>query len=190
MAFCSELYASMFNFEPYKDGNNPKHFNGCDSQTLNYLKGNRLYDERRKNAFYDRIYAWLKSIVESLIGPVVIAIAPGHEANPNPTGFMHEIVGELLENLAGESNKKYSLFDGRCQLIRTKTVPKQSKTPGLRSEETHRGTIATTADNTGKVVLILDDVWTSGSTLGVCEEVMLTTNPKDIKLLAIGKTVS
>lgn len=183
MAFCRELDAFMFAYEPYREGKNPKH-NGSDSQTLNYWKSGKIYNRERKTEFCERICTWLKNEVESLNGPVVIAIAPGHDANPNPTGFMHEIVGSLLANLS-------SVFDGRCQLIRTKTVPKQSITPGVRYAETHRGTIGLggPTNNTGKVVVILDDIWTSGNTLRVCEEVMSTTNPVGIKLFAIGKTV-
>ena len=40
-----------------------------------------------------------------------------------------------------------------------------------------------------KVVIVLDDVWTSGCTLRVCEEKVWTIGPKDVRLLAIGKTV-
>ena len=115
---------------------------------------------------------------------MVITIAPGHEANPNPTGFMHDIVGELLVACP-------AVVDGRQQLIRTRNVDKQSQTPGPRSEVTHRGTIELPSlpDNTGKTVIILDDVWTSGSTLHVCKEVIEGTNPSQVKLFAIGKTV-
>ncbi len=142
--------------------------------------------------FYGRVKTWIKGVVQGLQGPVVIVIAPGHEANPNPSGFMHEVVGEFLAGNPG------LVIDGRMQLIRTKTVPKQSQSSGSRNEDTHRGTIAvnslpsTTAQdlNKDRIVIILDDVWTSGSTLRVCKEVILTTNPKDVKLLAIGKTVS
>ena len=73
-----------------------------------------------------------------------------------------------------------SVIDGRQQLIRIKDVPKQSQTPGLCNEDTHRGTIDLkgSPDNTGKTVIILDDVWTSGSTLRVCKEVIEGgTNP-------------
>jgi predicted amidophosphoribosyltransferase len=118
---------------------------------------------------------------------VVVAIAPGHEANPNPTGFMHEIVQQLLAAVAYGSCPVPVEY---CPLFRTTTVEKQSMSQGLRSEATHRGTIGTTtANNSGKVVLILDDVWTSGSTLRVCKEVVDMTNPKEVKLIAIGKTV-
>ena len=185
----------MFDYEPYRGGSNPKH-PGSDSQTLSYLKQGFLtedYQQQRKRDFYKRIKSWLKKIVVSCKsdGSVVITIAPGHKADPNPSGFMHDVVGEFLDK-----NESLNITDGRGQLIRTKKVPKQSQTPGYRGESTHRGTIAINPSfkdyedlNEDKIVLILDDVWTSGSTLRVCKEVMLTTNPKEVKLLAIGKTV-
>lgn len=181
----ADLAAYMIDFEPYRGGNNPKHKG--DSQTFSYLK---IYSPRKKTEILERINKWLKERVKGLKGKdkqieVVITLAPGHEENSNPSGFMHDIVKTLLDD------KDCSLIDGRQQLIRTKTVPKQSTTPGSRDESTHRGTIAIkgTPDNKGKVVIVLDDIWTSGSTLRVCREVMLTTNPKQVILLAIGKTV-
>ena len=101
---------------------------------------------------------------------------------------MHDVVGELL------TLHPTSIDDGRRQLIRIKDVPKQS-TSKIHDESTHRGTIAINRDsrakdlNKNKTVIILDDVWTTGCTLRVCKEVMLTTNPKQVKLLAIGKDV-
>lgn len=180
-----ELDAYMFDFEPYRGGQNPNHYG--DSQTLNYMKMGCLRDQQRKANFQRKILQWLRSELRGLES-VVIAIAPGHEANPHPTGFMHDIVGQLL------GDPSLNVIDNRQFLVRTRTVPKQSQTPGMRSEDTHRGTIEINArighvDNTGKVVVILDDIWTSGCTLRVCKEVVLATNPKEVKFFAIGKTV-
>lgn len=178
--------AYMMNYEPYRGGSNPNHTVENCSKTLSYLKMNYL-DDKVKRDFCETIFQWLKMevLVLAQTGPVVIAIAPGHEANLNPTGFMYEIVGRLL------ADTDCSASVTGCQLLRTVTVLKQSKTPGLRTEATHRETIEVTGppNNAGKVVVILDDVWTSGSTLRVCKEVMLTTLPKEVKLFAIGKTV-
>ena len=163
----------MFDYEPYHDGNNPNHKG--DSQTLAYMKGSGVYDRKRREDFIQRVIAWLSGLCSG-IDDVVLAIAPGH-AKDSPPGFMHEIVGRLIA-------KNSTIKDGRNLLVRTETVSKQSQTLGPRNESTHRGTIvinpSLTAQNlnVGKTVIILDDVWTSGSTLRVCKEVMLTTNPK------------
>lgn len=115
---------------------------------------------------------------------VVVAVAPGHKKDRNPSGFMHDNAKRLLRKLE-------NLEDGTQQLIRTETVEKQATSGRARSKATHRGTIEIKGnpDNKEKVVVILDDIWTSGNTLGVCKEVMETTKPKKIKLFVLGKTV-
>lgn len=182
----AELDSYMMDYHPYRGGTNPNHTTGSDSQTLSYAKQG-LRDPYRKEAFYNKVKQWLQEEIAQIVGPVVLTIAPGHAATPTPTGFVHEIVGELLREL----RRRQVVEDGRNHLIRTQTVPKQSQTPGARNEDTHRGTIEVNGgiSNKNKTVIILDDVWTSGSTLRVCKEVMLSTNPKKIKLFAIGKTV-
>lgn len=177
-----DLY--LIDYHPYRGGTNPNHQG--DSQTLVYMKSGYNIAEDRKANFLLNISTWLKGGVKSLIDQnkiVVIAIAPGHGMN-SPTGFMHGIVQALAQQYPG------NIIDGGHQLIRTMDVLKSATTPGLRSVERHRGTIGINADNTGKVVIILDDIWTSGSTLNACKEVMSTTGPVDIRLFAIGKTAS
>ena len=182
-----KLDSYMMDYHPHRKGENPLHFPGSESQTLTYIKAGYLdSDPDRQRAFYTEVCQWLKQKVATIEEPVTIAIAPGHAENALPNGFMHDIVEPLVA--------EEIVNDGRQQLIRTKTVPKQSQTPGLRNPDTHRGTIALNAvngpvNNTGQTVIILDDVWTSGSTLQVCAEVMRQSTPKDVKLFAIGKTV-
>ena len=178
----------MMDYHPHRKGKNPLHSPGSESQTLSYIKAGYLdINSDRRKAFCTRVYKWLKQKVAEIEGPVTIAIAPGHEKNASPSGFMHDIVEALVAQ--GKVN------DGQKQLIRTKTVPKQSRTPGLRNPDTHKGTIKLNEDkdvnvnNTGQTVIILDDVCTSGSTLQVCAEVILQSKPKDVKLFTIGKTV-
>lgn len=176
----------MIDYHPYRGGQNRYHQG--DSKTLVFMKGGSLYDKNREAAFLRRIIDWLKREVEPSIDQnkrVVIAIAPGHKSDSNPTGFMHDIVKKLAQ--------EYPVIDGGQQLIRVMDVAKSATTAGLRSMERHSGTIGINGndpDNKGKVVVILDDVWTSGSTLNACREVMLTTKPEEIRLFAIGKTAS
>ena len=175
----------MIDFEPYRGGN-PRHTYENGSKTLSYLKMGYLDDDKREE-FCEKIYRWLKGQVTSIHKRVVIAIAPGHEKCDDPTGFMYD----LAERLAGDPDFVWPVTDGSQQLIRTRTIPKQSQSKGSRSMDVHRGTIELNGnpDNSGKVVVILDDIWTSGCTLRVCEEVMLTTKPDDVRLFVIGKTV-
>ena len=174
--------AYMIDYHPYRGGENPMHTYENGSKTLSFLKQGFLSGEM-KEEFCKQIYDWLKKEINAYPKEfIIIAVAPGHAECGDPSGFMHSIVGELESEGVIHSMQK---------LIRTKTVPKQSQTPGHRDESTHQGTIAfkgEVPDNKGKVVIILDDVWTSGSTLRVCKKVMDESNPKEVKLFAIGKT--
>ena len=183
------LDCSMFDYEPYRGGENRKHKG--DSQTLNYIKIGYNLKKERKEKFLDDVFDWLKSYCEEYrASDLVIAIAPGHKATDDPSGFMHDIVGELLDE-----SKFSAIIDGREMLVRTKSIDKQSKSQGKRSAGVHKGTIGISSsfeveDVKGKTVLILDDVWTSGGTLSECRKVVMdNTKPEEVKLLAIGKTV-
>ena len=174
----AELDSYMMDYQPYRGGENPLHTRGSDSQTLSYAKQG-LHDQERKKAFYDKVKAWLEYQLKKIEGPVVLAVAPEQAARQSPSGFVHKIMA-----LLGVSVEK-------ILLVRTQTVPKQSMTRGIRSEEVHRGTIdvKSTVSNAGKTVVILDDLWTSGNTLRVCQDVVMAkTTPKQVKLFAIGKT--
>ena len=68
-----------------------------DSKTLVFSISSRgVFDNKRKRSFYTRVLTWLAQEVFAMVeSPVVIAKAPGHEASPNPRGFMHEIVNKI-----------------------------------------------------------------------------------------------
>ena len=179
----------MMNFYPMKFGKDEE--NDYDSSTLRYMKMNNVRDKDRRLEFEGRVKQWLKGyIMENYSNEtVVMCIAPGHEAFKS--SFMYSLVGQFIAE-----NWDLSLKDGRDLLQRYKTIKKQATAGGNRSEQTHRDSIEINVDkkdfskvNKDKVVIILDDVWTTGCTLRVCEEKVRTTGPRDVKILAIGKTV-
>ena len=168
--------------DPYPDPEKPDSVMMCyipyhigydeDSQNLVYAKSTRGFlNEDRKKPFYSRILKWLDDNFTTIDSSFVIAIAPGYEANPNPSGFMYEIVNQI-------NNTK---FDGKIPLYRIITVSKSTETFGPRSKAKHEGTISlhpptisptsplivlpSTNFYQDKVIIILDDVWKSGSTL-------------------------
>ena len=183
--------SKMMDYHPYSKGKNPRHSPGSDSQTLSYLK-QYGYTNGKEN-FYDKVFTWLTRELKEVGSEVILALVPGHEANPNPGGLVHKIVQELQDKCKAEQSPLP--FQDKLILVRTTTVPKSSTSEGPRSRTTHRETIQVSSpslDCSGKVVVILDDVWTSGSTLHVCEEVIRNEYPnvKDVKLFAIGRTIS
>ena len=167
--------------------------NDYDSSTLRYMKEDKVCSPSRQSDFETRVKKWLKQYIEKHLSDktVVLAIAPGHEAGDN-SSFMHNLVKELISE-----NRTLGIEDGRQLLVRYKTTKRQATSKGIRSESTHHESIRIKNSdetdvshlNKDKVVIILDDVWTSGCTLRVCKEKVRTTGPKDVRLLAIGKTV-
>ena len=112
---------------------------------------------------------------------IVIAIAPGHSPE-SPENFLHPIIGNLIGG---------KIKDGRDLLKRTEKVQKATK-GGPRDQSLHEKTIKVTDPSKvkNKVVYIIDDVWTTGSTLRACASLMRKAGASDVKLLAVGKTVS
>ena len=164
------------------------------------MKMGEVYNPFRRSEFEARIKQWLKQYITERLSfeTVVLAVAPGHEMY-NVTSFMYNLVGEFILE-----NRELNIEDGRSLLVRYKTIEKQAYAGVNRSEITHLASIRIHIDgeyeeedeediiaqlNEGKVVIILDDVWTSGCTLRACEMKVHSTNPRGVHLLAIGKTV-
>ena len=183
--------------------------NDYDSSTLRYMKIGEVYSPFRRSDFELRVKQWLKKYIKKHLSgeTVVLAVAPGHKKYDN-SSFMYDLVGEFISE-----NHKLHIEDGRSLLVRYRTIEKQATAGANRRESTDRKSICINTEeedddseededseeeeeedsisqlNEGKVVVILDDVWTSGCTLRVCEEKVWTTGPEDVRLLAIGKTV-
>ena len=163
-------------YHPYYGGTNPNHSKGSDSQTLAFLKDPDGWLNRTKEDLIRRISLWLREVLD-----IVIVIAPGHSPGPSQN-FLYPII----EHLIGGNIK-----DGRDLLIRTEEVPKATK-GGPRDQSLHEKTIQVTDPSRvkDKVVYIIDDIWTTGSTLRACASLMRKAGARDVKLLAVGKTVS
>ena len=187
----SELDGFMIDFYPLQGREGSRY--DYDSNTIRFIKMKNVRDPERQPEFERRVKAWLKQFIRSNFpdDTVVIAIAPSSTAFTK-TSFMYG----LIETFIAE-NSDLAIEDGSNMLVRYKSIQKQTSiTRYFRDESTHRDSLRIEgADdisklNEGKVVVILDDVYTSGCTLHVCREKVLQTSPKDVKIVAIGKTVS
>ena len=201
-----DLFCYFMKYHPYYGGKNRKHSKGSDSQTLVYLKDSDGPTTPAKKGLLKRISEWLEDVLDNLdtsessenssqsldeetiedtnpskVKDIVIAIAPGHSPK-SPENFLHEIVGDLIGG---------NIKDGRDLLKRTTKVSKAAH-GGPRDQSLHEETIKVTDRSKvkDKVVYIIDDVWTSGSTLRACASLMRKAGASDVKLLAVGKTVS
>ena len=174
---CFALENYFIDYHPYNDGNNPNHYPGSDSQSLVYLKMG--YQSNNIEDLQQRIKDWLKGILGNK--DIVVAIAPGHSPQSSPN-FLHSIVGSLIHG---------NIKDGRDLLIRKIAVPKAAQ-GGPRDQDLHENTIEVTDPSKvkDKVVYIIDDIWTIGSTLRACASLIRRAGARDVKLFAVGKTVS
>ncbi|QIK78683.1 hypothetical protein G7077_07005 [Sphingomonas piscis] len=111
-----------------------------------------------------------------------IAVVPSHDAAKASKSGVHDLADRLIEKLHGLTSA------GAC-LVRHTTVPKLA-TGGDRSIETHLNSIR--VDNVdrirGRVVLLLDDVTTSGNSLLACRRLLLEAGAADVKLVALART--
>ena len=157
-----------------------------DSQTLVFLKMGQVYDKDRKSEFICRIQTWLKKCIEEIKvkhpgEEIIFGFAPGHSPSSSDSFMITELeVGSLC------SDPQFSVHP--YLLKRFVKVTKQA-TGGKRSMDTHLNSIEVTKNLAGKIVCIMDDIWTTGCTLNACIELVSQKEAKQVYVLAIGKTV-
>ena len=157
-----------------------------DSQTLVYLKKGTVYSVGRKYEFIHRIQTWLKNCIKEIKakhpgGEIIFGFAPGHSPSSSDSFMITELkVSSLC------SDPQFSVYPNL--LKRFVEVPKQA-TGGIRSMDTHLNSVKVTKNLAGKIVCIMDDVWTTGCTLNACIELVNLKGAKQVYVLAIGKTV-
>lgn len=64
-------------------------------------------------------------------------------------------------------------------------------TGGRRSKEVHMKSIGTVEemDITENIVLLMDDVTTTGNSLYACKEILLMNGAKEVEMFALGKAI-
>ena len=161
---------NMIDFHP---ANNPDRHD-YDSQTLNYcIKMNNCYDPQRRQSFFARIKKWIMETVAACKADVVLPV-PGHSPSSDQT---------VWDDILG-------LF---CKKVIVRTIEVQKSTQGgPRDKGRHKETMKVTKPDEvqGRIVLIVDDIWTSGATMNACRELVMEAGAKKVFTAAVGKTVS
>ena len=123
---------------------------------------------------------WIKEIkAKHRDQEIIFGFAPGH--SPSSTDSF------MVTELDISSDQQFSVHPKL--LKRSVEVPKQA-TGGERKIETHLNSITVTEDLSGKIVCIMDDIWTTGCTLNACTKLVRDKGAKKVYTLVIGKTVS
>ena len=111
---------------------------------------------------------------------VTICVVPSSNSGVKESG-----IGKLGEMLAGNGRKNKVYF-----LKRNKSIDKLA-TGGNRSIETHMKSISTVLDMDidNDIVLLMDDVTTTGNSLYACKEILLQNGAREVEMFALGKAI-
>ena len=111
---------------------------------------------------------------------VTICVVPSSDSTKTDTGMTR-----LGEKLARNGRKDKVHF-----LVREKTIDKLAN-GGNRSKYIHANSIGTHEGETieGDVVLLMDDVTTTGNSLYACKEILLASGAQNVEMFALGKSI-
>ncbi len=113
---------------------------------------------------------------------ITICVVPSHIASTkNSNG-----VAMLARRLASTNNR----IDAVDYIIRTKTITKLAN-GGSRDIKIQRQTLDVNPNMSisGNVILLVDDVTTSGNSLLACKELLLKHGAKEVAMFALGKSL-
>lgn len=133
-----------------------------------------------KNGQKSAVDYFYNLIDNEICDDVTICVVPSSDSNKINTGM-----AMLGEKLAQNGRKDKVHF-----LIREKTIDKLS-TGGNRSKFIHLDSIGTMPDMSvnGDVVLLMDDVTTTGNSLYACKDILLANGAQNVEMFALGKAI-
>lgn len=111
---------------------------------------------------------------------VTICVVPSSNAEKVESG-----IGDLARKLAKEKRVDKVYFLQRKQSI------DKFATGGSRNMSLHFRTITTMdeMDITGDIVLLMDDVTTTGNSLYACKEILISKGAGEVEMFALGKAI-
>ena len=174
-------------YMPYYPMTDPQRPGLTDSSLLYYIKENRLLPSAQGAAdnFRERVIQWIRDYIDNNFRgmQVVITTVPRRAA-----GQWHQFLVDFCERaINGLDNAEHHHLLERIQ----GGLPAHQGGP--RDQQIHQETIRVNTPQQGiqgKVILVLDDIWTTGSTMRACKENLLQAlgNGTDIRLLVVGRT--
>lgn len=120
-------------------------------------------------------------ITTEICNDVTICVVPSSDEHKKQTGMT--MLGEMLAQDGNRINKVY-------YLQRTTSIDKLAM-GGNRNKQVHLNSITTLdeMDIQGDVVLLMDDVTTTGNSLYVCKEILLSRGASKVEMFALGRAI-
>ena len=148
------------------------------NQAFDMFSGRILDVKEKKESGISYFY---KQLDEEICKGVSICVVPSHiKGDKNDSG-----IAELARRLA--QNGRIDKID---YLMRIKTIDKLAY-GGSRDIRVQLGSLDVNPDMTveGDVILLVDDVTTSGASLEACKEILLEHGARRVAMLALGQSV-
>lgn len=137
-----------------------------------------------KNSVHEAIRFFTKELDRIIDDEeVVITAVPSSDATCTSSGIV-DLSKQLLQC-------KRNFIDGTSCIKRVKSIPKQSQSSEKRTKKRHKDSIEIQNQSIIKDrrVIILDDVLTTGNTVKACQELLIETGAKEVKIIVLGKTI-
>ena len=133
-------------------------------------------DKKEKGIRY-----FFNQLDDELCEDIAICVVPSHEASRRNSSGVSILARELAAN---------NRIDKVDFLQRIFTVDKLAH-GGSRNISVHLDSIGTNADMSiaGDVVLLVDDVTTSGASLEACKQILLENGASRVAMLALGQSI-
>lgn len=180
----TEASAEIFTLGTYYPVHDPRFRNHALSKAILNIKyrhgeepDSQPWKQRNKSIALEQFRRRLDPL---LAQGIAIAVVPSHQPAASPSGIQ-----ELAQRLAANNR-----VDATGCLVRSRAIPKQAQ-GGVRSVERHLRTIEVRQVEmiSGREVLLLDDVSTTGRSLEACKQLLLAAGAAAVKCAVLGQTV-
>lgn len=169
----------------YRGVRNPRSGDRLSKAMMDLKDATHQNNGKAVNIFSQLIVASLKGYVIGRVAftdvPFEISIVPSHAEGR---------VSPALVTIAQDIVKKYPNAVYNQSLQRKTTVVSAHKGGGDRSIEHHMSTIGVVSDVAEKVILLIDDVTTSGGSMSACYYLLRYAGAKTVLPLALLETAS
>ena len=136
-----------------------------------------------KKGYAPVIEEFRKSVAKELGSDFPVCVVPSHIASVDNS---MSPTARLAKGLVKSNN----LIDATNCILRVRSIDKLSR-GGNRDLAVHLNSVKVVNSDVikGKTVLLLDDVMTTGNSLGACRQLLLRAGAKNVLCLALAKTV-